>query len=575
MTSIRIAFTELERLLSSGLARLAVLAMILVPALYGGLYLYANHDPYDRLSSVPAALVVLDEGAERPSGQAFNAGGEVAEELLAGDSFDWQVVTQEEADDGVEDGTYEFALTIPADFSAALASPATFEPEQARLTMTTNDANSYISTTIADRITDSVRDALAERVGTEAASSFLTGLAEIRDDLDAATKDTRKLRDGLTDATSGARRLERSADNVADGAREAAADNGQLADAASRVRSAGAGISRQYQILRVTMLRRMVQAGLNTNQRQFLMQVYDALGGQIRSGNARLLDAASDVSALADGSDRLTNGARRVSSGADDLRAALVELRKGSAELDRGLRDGVEQIPAVGDQTRARMAETIGNPVEVRNVAQTEADSYGEGLAPFFLALAAWIGGFALFLLVRPLSTRAMSANQGPIRVAFGGWLTPALIGALQMALLGAVVFLAIDIVPEDIPLTMAFLLLASATFIAIVHCLNAWFGVAGQFLALVLLVLQLTTAGGTFPWQTIPEPLYWLHYALPMSYAVDGLRQLMYGGAPELAGFAAAVLFAWLVVAITLTAVAARRQRTWTVKRIKPELAL
>ena len=143
------------------------------------------------------------------------------------------------------------------------------------------------------------------------------------------------------------------------------------------------------------------------------------------------------------------------------------------------------------------------------------------------------------------------------------------------MALLGAVVFVAIEIVPEDIPLTAAFLLLTSLTFVAIIHSLNAWFGVAGQFLGLVLLVLQLVTAGGTFPWQTIPEPLQWLHHALPMSYAVDGLRQLMYGGDPELAAYDAAVLFALLVVAITLTAFAARRQRTWSVKRIKPELAL
>jgi putative membrane protein len=70
-----------------------------------------------------------------------------------------------------------------------------------------------------------------------------------------------------------------------------------------------------------------------------------------------------------------------------------------------------------------------------------------------------------------------------------------------------------------------------SATVVAIVHALNAWLGTAGQVLGLVLMVLQLVTAGGTFPWQTIPQPLHWLHHLLPMSYAVDGLRQLMYGG--------------------------------------------
>lgn len=59
------------------------------------------------------------------------------------------------------------------------------------------------------------------------------------------------------------------------------------------------------------------------------------------------------------------------------------------------------------------------------------------------------------------------------------------------------------------------------------------------------------------------------------MSYAVDGLRQLMYGGPEELAARDAAVLAAWLVGALVLGSIAARRRQVWTAKRIKPELAV
>jgi putative membrane protein len=127
----------------------------------------------------------------------------------------------------------------------------------------------------------------------------------------------------------------------------------------------------------------------------------------------------------------------------------------------------------------------------------------------------------------------------------------------------------------SNVPGTFVFLLLMSATFVAIVHALNAWLGPAGQFLGLVLMVLQLVTAGGTFPWQTIPEPLYVLHHALPMSYAVDGLRQLMYGGLSGLVLRDTLVLLAWLAAAVLATSLAARRQRVWSLKRIQPELAL
>ena len=48
MTALRMALSELRRLTAGRLPKLAVVALLLVPVLYGGLYLYANHDPYGR-----------------------------------------------------------------------------------------------------------------------------------------------------------------------------------------------------------------------------------------------------------------------------------------------------------------------------------------------------------------------------------------------------------------------------------------------------------------------------------------------------------------------------------------------
>jgi hypothetical protein len=64
-------------------------------------------------------------------------------------------------------------------------------------------------------------------------------------------------------------------------------------------------------------------------------------------------------------------------------------------------------------------------------------------------------------------------------------------------------------------------------------------------------------------------------HGVLPMSYAVDGLRQLMYGGLSTLVLRDVLVLLAWLAVALVATSRVARVQRIWTVQRVKPELAI
>lgn len=202
------------------------------------------------------------------------------------------------------------------------------------------------------------------------------------------------------------------------------------------------------------------------------------------------------------------------------------------------------------------------------------AEDYGAGLAPFFAALSAWIGIYALFLIVKPISRRAITALHSPIRITLAGWLTPAMLGAVQM--LGLMGILAITLgFTFDHPLgTLGVMMFASATFAAIILALNVWLGSVGQFLGLVLMVLQLVTAGGTFPWQTLPAPLAALHHVLPLGYVVDAMRQLMYGGDYARAGWDLAVLGAWLVGALLLAMIGVTRMtHRRTLRDLQPSL--
>lgn len=83
-----------------------------------------------------------------------------------------------------------------------------------------------------------------------------------------------------------------------------------------------------------------------------------------------------------------------------------------------------------------------------------------------------------------------------------------------------------------------------------------------------------MVTAGGTFPWQTLPGPLAALHHALPMSYAVDGIRQLMYGGKAATTWADAGVLALWMLIALLLSAIGVTRMtRFRTLRDLRPSL--
>lgn len=687
MTALRLATNELRRLTGGRLPRLAVAAVLLVPLLYGGLYLYANWDPYRNLDQVPAALVVADQGSAGPDGERLDVGKDVAADLTAKGAFQWHPVSAGQADAGVRDGRYTFAVTLPADFSAALASPAAFQARQGLIVLTTNDANSYTGSTIGRKVVDEVRRAVAAKAGEQAANRMLVGFATIQEKTQQAANGAVKLDDGaqraeqgsgelagktrqlaagqraLLDgsreltagtgrAAAGARQLDGGTDRLATGLAELerqtatlpadasrlAAGARQVADGNARIATVAGGAARSAQELvdhlvglRENVRIRLAAAGLTPEQIAHVLEPADDVLDTIRrandklqTGNQQLGQLAAGARQVSTGADRLaanaprltagiataSNGAGQVATGTDQLAGGTAkldagarrltdglgtassgtdklaagagrlhdgnrQLADGSHQLATGLSAAAGQIPDPDGRTRTATARVIGDPVAVRTVGQATAETYGAGLAPFFLGLALWVGAFVLFMLVRPLSRRALAAGQAAYRVALAGWLPAAALGVAQAVLLFGFATTVIGVHAAHPVLALGFLLLTSLAFTAVVHGLNAFFGPAGKFVALILLVLQLTTAGGTFPWQTTPAPLHPLHALLPLSYVVDGLRHLLYGGDLGGLGTAVAVLLGYLLAGLALGTLAGRSQRVWSGSRLQPELVL
>ncbi|GLZ36744.1 YhgE/Pip domain-containing protein [Actinokineospora sp. NBRC 105648] len=659
MSVLRLARNEFRRISSGTLPKLAVLALVLVPLLYGSLYLYANADPYDRLDKIPAALVVADTGTTLADGSRLDAGHKVADNLRGSGAFDWHEVDAAAAEAGVRTGQYTFSMTLPADFSQALASSAEFAPRQGMITVTTNDANNYLVGTIADRVVSEVRKSVAAEVGTDAAEKFLVGFGTVYERTREAADGATKLADGAGQANSGAAQLAdgqrklldgatRLADGtstavsganelatglgtlkdktkslpaqtaqLADGARQVADGNEQVAKTGEVVAGAAQDVVAKLGDIDAEILAKLRQTGVPEERITQIMADLRALRAPVDQANTKVQNASTQLRTLADGADKvadgastlaaatpaLTDGIAKAADGSRQLAAGAVQLRDGAAQLRDGertavegtdklaagtktladgtvrLRDGLvsglDQIPHPDDATRDATAQAIGDPVSVRTVGENSAGSYGAGLAPFFLGLATWIGAFVLFLLVRPLSARALAAGHPAVRTALAGWLTPAALGVAQVVIMYAAVTTLIGIHPARPLATVAFLALTSLAFVSVVHALNAFLGPVGKFVALVVLILQLISAGGTFPWQTLPDALIPLHKVLPMGYVVDGLRHLLYGGPLSGLGVDVGVLVAYLIGGLVVSTIAARRQRVWTAARLKPELVL
>ncbi|OLR95117.1 hypothetical protein BJP25_08895 [Actinokineospora bangkokensis] len=297
---------------------------------------------------------------------------------------------------------------------------------------------------------------------------------------------------------------------------------------------------------------------------------------------ARLRDAADKVTQLDQGAKQVASGAAQLDTGlgtaltgANSLRDGLGQLSTGSAQLADGLAQAQGKIPVLSDDQKESNAATLASPVDVATENLHPAVTYGRGLSPFFLSIALVVFGITGFLVLRPISARALSSTAGDVTVALAGY-APA---ALCCVTGGLVLYTALDVFLGLDPVhtwgTIGLLALAALSFTAIAHLLRTALGGAASAVVLILLLLQLTTSAGTFPYETLPAPFRFLHPLLPMTYLVDGLRVTISGGNGAHLLRDALVLGGFLVVALALTCVVVRRKREWTMTALKPSLSI
>lgn len=658
--------TDLKRYSRGTMPRLALLTIIVLPLLYGAMYLWAFWNPFAAIDKIPVALVNEDTGAT-VSGNQLHAGDEVTRALVDSGQLDLHQVSESQAAKGVSDGTYYFSITLPEDFSAGIASPAGGNPRPAQLRFTFNEANNYLASIIGQNAAREVLNVVNARVGQQSVETVLTGLTDAGEGLTQAADGADRLHTGLVAADDGAHDLSVGADALAaglvtarDGAAQLAAGTGQLAAAvdtaidpllhtldrvgalgldpdevgavATRLSGAVRSTTERIAALHidqhhaaavldqaVTFLRtnpdpaahhlgealagvqRMLRAqGIDPATDEGLIRLRDSaaqLESELADPNSRLrtfLTAALDgglrgeVVRLRDGVNRLDTGARQLSAGlvrladggqqlatgAGRLADGTGQLRAGSRELADALRDGSTQVPSWTPEQRSDVAAAMAAPVELDLVTHNPAATFGTGFAPFFLPLALFIGALIVWMLLTPLQSRPIVNGLGALRVVLASFWPGLLIVVAQVVVMYAVVHFGVGLKAEHPLATVAFLILIGATFLALIQAFNAVFGVAvGRVVTLAFLMLQLVSAGGIYPVETTAKPFQIIHPFDPMTYAVNGLRQLIVGGVDQRLWIAIAVLAGLLAASTAASAWAARRNRQYTMQRLHPPI--
>lgn len=306
---------------------------------------------------------------------------------------------------------------------------------------------------------------------------------------------------------------------------------------------------------------------------------------QLNDGVTQLVSGAQSAK---DGAGQLATGARSAKDGSAQIADGATQLEDGSATLTSGLADAVDGSGTLatalsdGAKTAAEQttnisgkSEVMSDPIELVNEYYTTVKNYGTGFAPYFMALGLWVGGLVAGFVFKPLNNRLIMSGGNPAMVAFANYLPVAFFSLIQATLLMVVLQFGLQLQIDNVPAFYAMGYLTALVFAAIMQMLMAAFGFPGKFVAIILLMLQLTACAGTFPIQTTPDFFQAINPFMPMTYVVQGMRQIMTGLDYSIVGFDCFVLFAIGAVCFALTCLVAWRRRTVRMEDLHPVLQL
>lgn len=240
----------------------------------------------------------------------------------------------------------------------------------------------------------------------------------------------------------------------------------------------------------------------------------------------------ASLTPLQEGLNSLTSGLAKLNTGSNDLYNGTVKLNEGTTTLNNSVKASKVELDNKINSTKSEMKKVDGlskyskMPIKAETKEVNKVSSYGTAFSPLFISIALWVGSLMLFMVLyfdkeKRFGLLGIDSNKRVKRtLAYHG------LASASGLILGILLQLLLDFSITNVLLYYVSIILIANCFLAIVEFLIETFGDIGKFIALIILVLQLAAAGGTFPIETVTKGFRWLHPLLPMTYTINLLKE-------------------------------------------------
>lgn len=252
--------------------------------------------------------------------------------------------------------------------------------------------------------------------------------------------------------------------------------------------------------------------------------------GGVKQVNSGLGTLASNNSTLNSGASQLADGALKISSGSNQLAAGSATLGEGLTTIGEGTNTLTSSLKDASKKSNIKSTnktyKQMSSPVDTTKKEITNMPNNGHAMAPYMMSVALYVACMALSLMY-PFG-KGMTTTDSPAKflLAKGTVMLPlSIVQALVLyfSLKGFCGF-----TPARPGLCLAFLILVSMAFMALIVFLAIAFGRIGEFIALIFMVFNLGASAGTYPLETAPHWYKVLHPFVPFTHSVNGFRSVI-----------------------------------------------
>ena len=317
-----------------------------------------------------------------------------------------------------------------------------------------------------------------------------------------------------------------------------------LKKVASSIHSASADVSKQHEEVRrqtddaVASLRE-VEKAYTTDLKPKLEEMkdnVDEVSKQLSENYSQLSSVESELTgAMTNADSKLEIASSAITEAIDKLNFASEKMKGIADSLRNAFESGnLELVKSILGDNPSLLAESLSAPIGIQRIAEFPVGSFGAAMSPLYASLGLWVGSLLSVVLIKvnPSENTLKKCKRKPHmhEVFLGRFGIFAFVSILQSTVMALGNLFFLEITVTDPILYLLCFWVSGLVFQFIMYTLVASFGNVGKAIAVLLLIVQVTGAGGSFPLQLLPDYATILNPFLPATYVIGAMRASMNG---------------------------------------------